>query len=170
MKEFLKTLLTKENVSLALSIFASLGTVITFLNSCLAKRKNLIIRINSAAHNSILQKYIINLSFENRSQLPIAITAVAAKLGNEELPIVSYPYYVGHADFSDKGIVVDRKFTYNLNFPVDIPQLSGASGHILFEYVLTNLQTPSTPLILTIHSTRGRTQQIELKPDLIKYF
>lgn len=169
MQDFLSLLFTQDNITLALSIFGSVGTVITFISSYLTKRKRLKIKINSAVHNGILQKLILNISFENHSQLPIAITSIKGKLDDSELPLVSYPYYVGHADFSDKGVVVERKFTYNLNLPLDISQLSAASGHILFEFVLADSQKISTPLTLLIYSTRGKVQKIQLQPDQIVY-
>lgn len=47
-------LLTRENITLALSIFGSIGTLITFISSYLHTRKNLKIKISRAGYGHIL--------------------------------------------------------------------------------------------------------------------
>ena len=161
-------LLTQENITLALSIFGSIGTLITFISSYLSKRKNLKINIISATYKKSLDRLILVITFENRSCLPIAVTSISVTLHGEKLEPLRHPHCVGEYTQTHGKEVVDRKFTYNLDIPVGIQQLGAVSGHILFDVSPTELENHSTPLTLSVHSTRGRVQKIELQPHQIK--
>lgn len=69
-------LLTRENITLALSIFGSIGTLITFISSYLHTRKNLKIKISRSGYGRSTPKMLISLTFENQSRLPISITSI----------------------------------------------------------------------------------------------
>ncbi len=162
-------LLTRENITLALSIFGATGTLITFISSFITKRKNLRIKISDSVYNRIIKTLTFVVSFENRSHLPIAVTSVSFLLdGTESLP-VKYPRCVEQYAHRQGKDVIDRKFLYNLNFPIDIQQLSSVSGHILLAIPQEELEKLSTPVIVQVHSTRGRVQQIKLPHDSIRY-
>lgn len=64
----LTELLTQENITLALSIFGSVGALVTFISSYLSKRKNLKINITSSTYKKIMRKLILMITFENRFQ------------------------------------------------------------------------------------------------------
>lgn len=138
-------LLTRENITLALSIFGAIGTLFTFLTYML----------------------LITLTFENRSVLPIAITSIKCFIDKKEFPLFEHPICVKEYAHSRGKEVIDRKFLYNINFPVDIQQLSAFSGSIVLELSQKELETLSTPLTLQVFSTRGKAQKIELKKDQI---
>lgn len=162
-------LLTRENLTLALSIFGSIGTLITFITNFLVYRKNLRIKIVSSTYKKDFHQLILVTSFENRSRLPIAVTSISAFAHNHELKLLRYPLCVGKYIQRSNNEIIDRKFEYNLKLPIDIHQLSAASGHILFDISPTELETLSTPLTLSFHSTRGLVQKIELLPDQIEW-
>lgn len=170
MCEFLSSILTQENITLALSIFGSIGTLITFISAFVTKRKNLKLKLNTCVYKTDLQRLVIGITFENRSQLPIAVTSVSLIVNNQESLPLKHPHCVGSYAHREDGEVIDRKFTYNLDFPVDISQLSAVSGQILFEFSPVVLKKLSTPLTLLIHSTRGRVQKILFQPDQIQWF
>lgn len=163
------TFFTRENITLALSIFGAAGTLITFISSLMAKRKNLKIKISDSVYNRVLKTLIFVVSFENHSHLPIAITSVRFILDGHVFSPVKYPKCVEEYTRKHGNEVVDRKFLYNLNFPVDIQQLGSTSGHILLAISQEELEKLSTPVIVQVHSTRGRVQQIKLPHDSIKY-
>lgn len=165
----ISTLLTRENITLALSIFGTIGTLITFISSFMTKRKNLRIKISDSVYNRTLKMLTFACSFENRSQLPIAVTSVGFILDGREFPPVKYPKCVEEYARRHGDEVVDRKFLYNLNFPVDIQQLSSASGYILLAISQEEFEKLSTPVIVQVYSTRGRVQQIKLPHDSIRY-
>lgn len=158
----------RENITLILSIFGSVGTLITFLVSYITKRKNLKINVNSVVYKKTSKWLAIVISFENRSQLPIAITSITLFVDEFEYIAVKYPMQVGEYIHHKGKEIIDRKFDYNLKIPADISQLSALSGCILFNISQEVIQTVSTPMTLVIHSTRGSAQKIELQLNQIK--
>ena len=169
MPEHPTTLFTQENITLALSIFGSVGTLVTFISSYLTQRKNLKINIISCTYKRQLGRMILIVTFENRSRLPISVTSISAIMNGNILKPLRHPHCVGEYTKKDGDEVIDRKFEYDLRLPADIQQLSAVSGYILFDVSLKELETLSTPLILQFHSTRGGVQQIELQPSQIKW-
>lgn len=162
--------LTRENITLALSIFGSLGTLITFISSYHSKRKNLKIIVDNIAYKSNHEMLIIIFTFENHSQLPISICDMSVTINSDKIHASKYIHSVGEYTHKNGNEVIDRKFEYNLRFPVDIQQLCAVSGYVLFDVSPTMLENLSTPLKLAIRSTRGRVQKIELKPSQIEWF
>ncbi|MBO5373238.1 MAG: hypothetical protein J6A75_11070 [Lachnospiraceae bacterium] len=160
--------LTKDNITFALALLGSIGTLFTCIINFLVYRKNLRIKLISSTYKKTLHRLILVITFENHSRLPITITSVSATMNNKELELLSHPHCVGEYTQKHGNEVVDRKFTYNLDIPVGIQQLGAVSGHILFDVSPTELEKLSTPLTLSIHSTRGRAQKIELQPNQIK--
>ena len=160
-----QSLITRDNITLLLSVIGALGTCITLISSFLHKRKNLKIHITDAEYNKNQNQML----FENRSQLPIAITSVRIFLNGHELSAAKYPICVSQYTHRHGSEVVDRKFLYNLNFPITIQQLGAFAGKMLLEFSPKELENPSTPLTLQVHSTRGKVQQIALPCDQIKY-
>lgn len=79
---------------------------------------------------------LLDITFENRSQLPIAITDVHVFLNNHELTVEKYPLCVEEYSHLHGKEVVDRKFLYNLEFPIAIQQL----GLLLVKCFLSFLQ------------------------------
>lgn len=168
MQELLSVVFTRANITLALSIFGAVGTLVTFISSYLTKRRNLKISISSAMYRKDLRWLLCAISFENRSRLPIAITSISATANNRTIQPNPYPCCVNNYAHRIGNDVIDRKFEYNLKLPADIQQLSALSGYVLFELSPEEIEKLSTPLTLAIHSTRGRVQKIELSPNLIK--
>lgn len=169
MKNALKEILTRENITLALSIFGSLGTFITLFFSFFTTRKNLKISITSATYKPDDECLALIFCFENRSRLPICVTSISAKPNPYEIKLKPHPNYVGNIKYKENGEIVHRHFEFDLNFPIDIAQLSARSGFVLFDIPQDVLQNFSTPLSFQVRSTRGRAQKIELKPDQIEW-
>lgn len=167
--EIITKLLNRENITLFLSIFGSIGTLITFISSFLHTRKNLKVKVNKAGYKNSSQTMLISLTFENRSRLPISVTSISVFISGAEIIPESYPKCVEWYSHKEGLEVVDRKFLYNLNFPVDVQPLFAVSGHILLDVPPKEIERLSTPLILKVHSTRGRVQEIELPHNQIEY-
>ncbi len=156
----------RENITLALSLFGAIGTFFTFISTCFSKRKNLKITVNRIAHNNNIA--MMSVTFENRSSLPITIVSVNLKSGNRIIHFDEYPKCAKEYKHLNGTEIVDRKFLYNLNFPVSIDQFGASSGYILLEISQEDLERISTPLIFQVHSTRGSVQEIALQRDLIQ--
>lgn len=161
---------TKDAITLILAIIGAIGTFSNYFFSYLAKRKNLKITVSRIALKIPINTLVVSLSFENRSQLPISITSISFLLDGIETMPYKYPELVAERYVERKGVLVDSKFLYNLNLPLDIQQFGAASGHILLDISQEKLQNLSTPLILQVYSTRGTVQQISLPFDRIEYF
>ena len=167
--EIINKYLNRDNITLALSIFGSIGTLITLISSYLHTRKNLKIKIDKVGYRIKTQKLLITLTFENHSRLPISVTSIDVFVNDQQITLEKYPKCVEWYSHLDGKEVVDRKFLYNLNFPVDIQPLFAVSGSILLDASLKELESLSTPLILKVHSTRGREQRIEFPHNQIEY-
>lgn len=170
MNKLIMEYFTRENITLGLSIFGAFGTLITFVSTYLTKRKNLKIYFSDVAYKKQLHLLVVPITFENRSQLPIAVTSIACSFNGEEHPLVDYPRCVESYSRREGQEVVDRKFLYNLNFPVTIQQLDAISGRILLELSPKDLEKLSTHLTFQVYSTRGKVQKIILPHDQIKYY
>lgn len=168
MQNFISMVFTRANITLVLSIFGSVGTLVTFISSYLTKRKNLKISITTSVYRKDLYWLMCAITFENRSRLPIAITSISATANNKTIEPKPYPCCINNYAHRIGNDVIDRKFEYNLNLPADIQQLSALSGYVLFELSPKEIENLSTPLTLAIQSTRGRAQKIELSPNQIK--
>lgn len=169
MPEEITILFTQENVTFVLSVFGSLGTLFTFVYTYWTKRKNLKVKIVSATYKKDRQQLILIVNFENRSQLPISVISANLSFSKETHKPLRYPKWVGHHKYSDGPEVVDRKFTYNLEFPINMNSLTAASGYILFDIPEEKLQNLSTAAILRLRVTRGLALRILLKQNQIKW-
>lgn len=114
----LLNLLTRENITLALSIFGAAGTLFTFITSYVSKRKNLNIQITKSSYRTDTHMLLITLTFENRSVLPIAITSIKCFTDKQEFPLFEHPICVKEYAHSRGKEVIDRKFLYNIIFPL----------------------------------------------------
>lgn len=169
MQDTLKELLTRENVTLALSIFGSLGTLFTFIFSFITHRKNLKISVTSATYKPNLNQLALIFCFENRSRLPISVTSITTNFNSVDISLKPHPNYVGNIHFEENHQIVHRLFEFDLKIPVDIAQLSACSGFLLFDISQDDLRSVSTALNFQVHSTRGSEQKIELTSDRIKW-
>lgn len=160
--------ITKDDITFILAVIGSLGTIFSLVSSFLVMRKNLRVTVSNAVYRKEFHILMISLTFENRSRLPIAITSVKVFSLNGELPVEKYPRCVNEYTHRHGKEVVDRKFQYNLEFPVDIAQLGAVSGSILLEISPKEFESLPTPLIVQVHSTRGRVQKIKLNLNQIK--
>lgn len=162
MFETFTELLTRDNVTLALSIFGSLGTLITLITNFLVYRKNLKIHISDAFYLSDRKLLYIKVLFENRSRLPISITKISLSINKEIFTPTKLTHCVHDYKNKDGEEIVDRIFTYNSQLPKMISALGAECGYIIFDIPEEVMQNLSTPLSYSIYSTRPGVQRIEL--------
>ena len=113
--ETVYSFLTQQNdiITLALSIFGSLGTLITIITNFFVYRKNLKIRITEAFYLIDRKQLYVKFLFENRSRLPISITSICFLLNKQAIKPTKSTYCVHDYKNKDNGQIVDRIFTYN---------------------------------------------------------
>lgn len=68
---------TKENITFALSIFGSLGTLFTLIHTFLINRKQLQMRVNGHVFGDVKKMIVLYVSFANKSRLPISVTLIS---------------------------------------------------------------------------------------------
>ena len=80
------SLLTRSNITLALSIFGSVGTLISFIFSVFKNRKNISIEIAGRRFSDKPSSLLVYILFENKSRLPISITNISVELDSVWYP------------------------------------------------------------------------------------
>lgn len=167
MNDTIRELLTRDNITLALSIFGALGTIFTIISTFILNRKNLSINIASCTNR--YGKLYINMTFINKSRQPISVFSIKLKASEKIYSSLPYPENVGKYTLRDGNEIIDRVFTYTLPLPIDLQALGAASGYISFDVPKEVLKNSSIPLTLLVQSTRGTVQKIELNHTLIEY-
>lgn len=162
-------LLTFENITFVLSVFGSVGTLITFIAAFKSNRKNLKMIVSNLAYIKDVKTLSITITFENRSRPPISITSARLFISDDEILPEKYPRLVDRYAYRENDEIVARKFLYNINFPVCVQQLGASSGSLLFDVSPEVIQNSSTPLFLKVRSTRGREDKTQLDVCSMKY-
>lgn len=169
MSEIASKLLTRENITLVLSTFGSIGTLITIITTFVVNRKNLKIRITETFYLTDPQRLYIKFLFENRSRLPISITSILLSFNTQKIKPTKRTYCIHDYKNSEGKEIVDRIFTYNSQLPITVAALDATRGYMLFDIPQEALRTLTTPLTCLIYSTRPPVQQIELSYKDIQY-
>lgn len=157
----MKSLLTHENITLALSIFGSLGTIFTLIHSFVTKRPNIKVTIDGLVYRSQEQRLIANIIFENHSRLPITITNVMLKFDDNTIYPADYPVLISQYQFTIKDFV-DHIQTYNTKLPFCINQLDAIGTYLVFEIPKSSVQNLSIPLTFEVHTSRRLIKEIVL--------
>lgn len=153
--------LTRDNITLALSIIGSVGTLLTWLLTFINSRRNIKLKVIKYCklHNSLIMYMVIN----NNSSSSIILNSVSVKLNDIIYPCSTSPKRVFAFQNKTGEIVNYSKDYFSVEFPINLSSCSGMSGYFLFDIPEEDLKTLSTPLILQVSSNRGKSLEIELK-------
>lgn len=162
--ETFSNILTLENISFVLGLIGTTGTAWSLVSS----RKRLRVHISNMVYRTDLKTLVIVALFENRSNLPISITNVTLMAAEKELSFEPYPRCVSEYYHKKGSEIVDKKFLYNIAFPVSLSQLEAASGHLLLDISQEDFEKLPTHLTLKVYSSRGRVQKKQLNTSVIK--
>lgn len=154
-------LLTRENITLILAIFGSVGTVISWILHVITSRKAVAISLGRIYEPSTSLSCF--LLFENKSRLPISITSIAVLIDDIPFPCVAFPHAAFKIIEKKGNIVTYRKELQAVSMPLNLAPLCSASGFLDFDIPPEYLQKLSTPLILQVSTNRGRLKQIRLE-------
>ena len=153
--------LTRENITLALAIFGSAGTLISWISRIVSSRKSVSISIGRIYEPD--KCFSCFLIFENKSRLPISITSISVLIDGVSFPCVSIPHAAYTITEKTGSTVTRYKEFPGLSMPLNLSGLSGSSGFLDFDIPQEYLQKLSTPLILQVATNRGRLKQIQLE-------
>ncbi len=148
------SLFNRENITLALSIFGSLGTVFTIFYNIAINRKNLNVRIVGYRYTD-KESLILYLAFENKSHLPISVTGINVMINGVWYSCVEPSITVLNETFRTGKIVTSHNEYKSLALPISLPSLGGTSGYVYFEFPEAIFQTDTTRLNFLINSNRG---------------
>ena len=146
-------LLTRENISLILSIIGSVGAVSSWVYNYITRRKNISFRIINYDYD--IDDNYLNLYFHltNNSELPITINEIDIEYNKEEVCCCLIPFSIAN--------VGDKSFT-SVSFPLSIAPLCSCSGYLHFAFS-DRIQEPlSTIQNFVIRTNRGKALKEQL--------
>ena len=152
----IKSLLTKDNITLALSIFGSIGTLLSWLFSITKNRKNIDIKIAGRRFSNNTNFLLVYMLFENRSSLPISITDISVQLDSTWYPCEKVPIVALTETSRHNGEITSQHEHYTLPFPIFITGLGGTSGYVYFEFPESSLPLDATHLKFLVSTNRGK--------------
>lgn len=147
-------LISRDNITLALSIFGSLGTLFTLFHNFFINRKNVNVRIVGYRFGDD-KSLLIYVALENISRLPVSITGFAVNIDSTWYPCAEPSVTAFEETFRTGGVVTSHHEYKTLSLPIYIASLGGTSGYIFFEMPEATFQTDTTSLKFLINSNRG---------------
>lgn len=151
----IKSLLTRENITFALSLFGSLGTLFTLFHTFLINRKRLRMKISGHIFGDT-KMLVIYASFVNRSRLPISIIEICAEIDGVYYPCTQPPIIAYKETEKVNGVITSHREILSLSMPINIASLSGSSGYICFEFPEVAFQPEATEMTFSVSSNRGK--------------
>ncbi len=146
-----------EYITLGLSVLGCLGSLFSWLYILSKNRKNFDTRIVGHRYGYDNKSLLLFVSFINKSRLAISITDMGIKLNGaiyqcRKIPVIAYQNTISRKD----EILAHHEY-FSLSFPITLPELSGTSGYILFEFPEFAAEPTPTEVSFLISSNRGRT-------------
>ena len=160
--EELKSLFTRENITLVIALIGCLGTITTGLNSYLSNRQNLTFRVLGHLVPEG-RSIILYMMFENKSHLPISITSISV-FGNgilyscQEIPIKVYETTTR----KNRTEILSHHEYFSMQIPISLPSLGGTSGYVYFEAPQEIFQPDTTHLTFRVTTNRNRAIEMRL--------
>lgn len=158
-------LFTKENITFALAVFGSVGTLISAIASFIHRHKKLSIHISKLYfdHTSIWLYCI----FENKSQLPISINSLSVQIKNIFIHTSQIPQKVLEITDRSGNTITNRREFYSISFPIFLPALGGTAGYVYFDIPEERLEILPTELFFQAGTNRGMVRKRKLSYTLV---
>ena len=145
---------TQENITFALSVFASIGTLGTWICSFYKNRKHLHSELNAYRPNP--HGLLIHMQFSNKSTLPLSINEIAVLIDDKEFPACKIPQKVKEESTRVGKEIRSHHDYFSMYFPINLPPLCRSSGYIYFSSSKENFPPLSNTVELIIRTNRGR--------------
>ena len=146
---------TMDMITFVIAVASFLMSLSSWVYSIITNRKNISIVIRDIkTYNNTT---ILNMSFENKSQLPISITRIAMVVhgSKTDCTVTDVPMIEINKKNGD-GSIYGYDELRCLPIPIHLSELGSAGGFILFENVPDLPEPSSTHLTLLIATNRGR--------------
>lgn len=148
-------ILTRENITLFLSILGSVGTVSGWFYHWMVNRKNLTFKVSGHCVDN--DGLFIYFQITNNSRLSITINAISLFLDNKEIYCRLTPdalYTIQHGSREERILLTA--------FPLSLAPLYGASGCTYFPFEPETKPPASNTLAFVIRTNRGRAIKTQL--------
>ncbi len=162
--EVIQKYVTKENITFTLATIGSLGTLYTLISKILLNRVKVECSITEYVPSE--DSAILYMMFINKSHLPVSIVDV--KLWNH-LSVYSCeksPHIVRidtrESTRKAEKTVIYKEAIYTVQFPINLPSLSGSSGYLYFQIPKGNFQCDSKSLTVELNTNRNQKFQTTL--------
>ena len=152
---------TRENITLILAIFGSVGTLITWISKVVTSRKSVNVSLGRIYEPDKI--FCCFLVFENKSRLPICINSVSVVIDGIPFPCAIIPHVSYTVTRKSGSKVIGEREYPSLALPLNLGGLSGSSGFLDFDIPQEYLQKISTPLTLQVSTNRGNLKQMKLE-------
>ncbi len=149
-----------DNTALVVSIISLILSLSNWLYSFYTQRKNLHFKIHEAKSKDGVT--FLFMQIENLSRLPIAITRICLIADGQHIDCTVNPKLIYENTRKSGKEVIERRFVYSLQIPIEIPSLGAVSGYILFEDSQCGLSPNAKRANFQICTNRGKALEIEL--------
>lgn len=153
---FINKICTRDNLTLILSVFGTLGTLCTLFS----KRRNF--SISAHYYNYKNESLLMYVAFTNKSQLPITITNVSLVIDSVCYPCAYVPTKVIDYTHRIGKEIVSHKELMSIQFPISLAALAGTSGYLYFDTLPSNYPNTPSELTLEVSTSRGKAKRIKL--------
>lgn len=159
------SLFSNDNITFFLACIGSLGTIAGWGYAYITTRKNFNVRV--IAYQSKQNLALFYLSFENKSRLPISITALSVHIDGVYYPCKYIPQKVTSSQHTVNGKVVNFQDYFSIQFPIELGSLGSTSGYVLFVLPKGVRIPDAKTLTFLISSNRGKAIEKKLSLDQI---
>ena len=161
---FVKSILTRDNITLFLSICGALGSLFLFIRTRILEKVDIDVKIPGICEPEMgsLTAYF---TFANNSRLPVSITGISIVCGEDLYPCEKVSDYIINVTYSSGDW--PQSTIQNIPLPIYLPTLGAACGYVSFAVPSKDFQFPSK--LLTIRLSTNRNQIIEktLEPETL---
>ena len=141
-------------VSLILGSIGTLGSLTTGFIAFIRSRTNISTEIQLFHKNP--SGCLLMVTFINKSYMSVSITDVRLVINKTRFSCVKIPEMALERTHTcgNKTDLIRRDFT--MDFPINLPSLSGTSGYLAFRIPQETLQSVSTEVIVELSTNRRR--------------
>lgn len=157
---FLQTVFTRDNITLAIALFGALGTAISGISNFIHSRKRFSLQIIKMFHSE--EFMVAYIAIQNESRLPISVNDISIIIGKEEYTGNSVPPRSLRLIDPTTDIPTDREH-FTIQFPLNLGALAGASGYICLDVPEEVSQKLPTHLIFRVATNRGNSVRKKLE-------
>jgi len=145
---------TRENITMALAIFGSLGTIFCAIYYLVTHKVK--VKINVTGYRLTNTSLLLYVTFTSKSARPIAITDISFKHADKSFYAFKNPIVVHRTTFKQNDQLINYKEFYNETFPIPISAYGGTSGYIYFAFPHRHDLNTATNLNFVCSTNRHR--------------